>query len=57
MSMPTVPITTNVVSPNNVHGEVYSIRHYVIKFVRDLQTVTGLLLVFRYGFQISGRRL
>ena len=30
-----VPITTNV-SSNPVHGEVYSIQHYVIKFVSDL---------------------
>ena len=27
-----VPITTNVVSSNPAHGEVYSIQHYVIKF-------------------------
>jgi hypothetical protein len=27
-----VPITTNVVSLNPIHGEVYSIQHYVIKF-------------------------
>ena len=27
-----VPITTKVVSLNPVHGEVYSIQHYVIKF-------------------------
>jgi len=26
-----VPITTKVVSSNPVHGEVYSIQHYVIK--------------------------
>jgi hypothetical protein len=32
-----VPITTNVVSSNLVHGEVYSIQHYVIKFVSDLR--------------------
>jgi hypothetical protein len=31
-----VPITTKVVSLNPVHGEVYSIQHYVIKFVSDL---------------------
>ena len=31
-----VPITTHVVSSNPVHGEVYSIQHYVIKFVSDL---------------------
>jgi len=32
-----VPITTKVVSLNPVHGEVYSIQHYVIKFVNDLR--------------------
>jgi len=26
-----VPITSNVVSSNPVHGEMYSIQHYVIK--------------------------
>ena len=41
-----VPITTNVVSSNPVHGEVYSIQHYVIKFVSDLRRVYGFLLVF-----------
>ena len=29
-----VPITTKVVSSNPFHGEVYSIQHYVIKFVK-----------------------
>jgi len=28
--------TTNLVSLNLTHGEVYSIQHYVIKFVSDL---------------------
>jgi hypothetical protein len=28
-----VSITTKVMSSNPVHGEVYSIQHYVIKFV------------------------
>jgi len=32
----TVPITTNVVSSNPAHGEVYSMQHYVIIFVSDL---------------------
>jgi hypothetical protein len=36
-----VPITTNVVNSNPVHGEVYSIQHYVIKFVRELRQVCG----------------
>jgi hypothetical protein len=31
-----VHITTNVVSSDPVHSEVYSIQHYVIKFVSDL---------------------
>jgi hypothetical protein len=31
-----VPITTNVVSSNPDHGEVYLIQHYVIMFVSDL---------------------
>ena len=30
-----VPITTEVVILNSAHGEVYSIQHYVIKFVSD----------------------
>jgi hypothetical protein len=29
-----MPITTEVVSSNPAHGEVYSIQHYVIKFVQ-----------------------
>ena len=38
-----VPITTNVVSWNPIHDEVYSIQHYVIKFVSDLQQVGDFL--------------
>jgi hypothetical protein len=33
--MQSMPITTKVVSSNRVHGGVYSIQHYVIKFVSD----------------------
>ena len=29
-------INCKVMSSNPVHGEAYSIQHYVIKFVRDL---------------------
>ena len=36
-------ITTEVVSSNPVHGEVYSIQHYVIKFVSDLGQFGGFL--------------
>ena len=31
-----MPITTKVVSLNPVHGEVYYIQHYVIKFVSSM---------------------
>jgi hypothetical protein len=34
-----MPITTNVVSTNLVHDEVYLIQHYVIKVVSDLWQV------------------
>ena len=37
--------TTNVVSSNPVHGEVYSVQHYVIKFVSDFRQVGGFLRV------------
>jgi len=37
------PITTKVVSLNPAHGKVYSIQDYVIKFVSDLQQVSGFL--------------
>ena len=33
---------------SHVHGEVYSIQHYVIKFVSDLRQVGSFLLVFRF---------
>ena len=39
--MQSVPITTNVVSSNPAHGEVYSIHHYVIKSDGDLWQVSG----------------
>jgi hypothetical protein len=38
-----VAITTNVVSLNSADGEVYSIQHYVIKFVSDLWEAGGFL--------------
>jgi hypothetical protein len=38
-----VPITTKVVSSNPIHGKVYSIQHYVIKFASDLWQVSGFL--------------
>jgi len=42
-----VSITTKLVSLNLVHGEVYSIQHYVIKFDSDLRQVGGFLRVRR----------
>ena len=39
---------TNVVSLNSHSGEVYSIQHYVIKFVSDLGQVFGFLWVVRF---------
>ena len=41
------PITTKVVSSKPVHGEVYSIQHYVIKFVIDFRQVGGFLRLLR----------
>ena len=43
-----VPITTKVVSLNPVHGKVYSIQHYVIMFVSNLQHVGGFLWVLPF---------
>jgi hypothetical protein len=41
--MQSVPITTNFVNSNPVHGKVYSMQHDVIKFVSDLWQVSGFL--------------
>jgi hypothetical protein len=43
--MQAVHITTNVVSSNPAHGEMYSLQRYVIKFVSDLRQVGGFLRV------------
>ena len=48
LPMQSVPITIKVVSSNPAEGEVYSIPHYVIKFVSDLRQVGGFLLVLRF---------
>ena len=37
--MQSLHITTKDVSSNHVHGEVYSVQHYVIMFVSDLSVV------------------
>jgi cell shape-determining protein MreC len=48
-----VSITTIVVSSNPVHGEVYSIQHYVIKFVSDFSHFCDYLRVFRFAQPIK----
>ena len=48
-----VPITTKVVSSNPVHGEVYSIQHYVIKFVSGLRWVGGFIEILRFPLPIK----
>ena len=42
-----MPITIKVVSLNPVHYELYSIQHYVKKFVSDLWQVSGFPRIFR----------
>ena len=42
------PITSKVVSSNPIHGDVYSIQHYVIKFVSDLRQVDSFLWVLQF---------
>ena len=39
--MQSVAITTSVVSSNPAHVEVYSIQHYVVRFVSDFRQVGG----------------
>ena len=39
LPMQSVPITTNVLSSNPAHCGVYSIQHYMIKFVSDFRQV------------------
>ena len=41
-------VPSNVVSTNPTHCEVYSIQHYVIKFVSDLRQVGGFLWRHRF---------
>ena len=44
----TVSIITKIVSSNPIHGEMYSMQHYVIKFVCDLRQVDGFHRVLRF---------
>jgi hypothetical protein len=43
------------VSSNPVHGKVYSIQHYVIKFVCDLRQVSGSLSTQVYSINKTDR--
>jgi len=43
-----VPFTTKVLSSNPADGEVYSMQHYVIKFVSDLRQDCGFLQVLLF---------
>ena len=43
-----VPTTTKTESSNPDYNEVYTLQHYVKKFVSDLQQVSGFLWVLWY---------
>ena len=43
-----MPVTTKVVNSNPVHGEMYSIPHYVIKFGSYLRQVGGFPRELRF---------
>ena len=47
------PLVAERGSSNPAHGEVYSIHHYVIKFVSDLRQVSGFFRVLRFPSQIK----
>ena len=46
--MKSVPITTKTVTSYPAHDKVYSIQHYVINFVSDLQQVGNFLRVLPF---------
>ena len=46
--MQSVPISAKSVSSNPAHDKVYSIQHYIIKFVNDLRHVCGFPRVVRF---------
>ena len=46
--MQSLATTIKVASPNPANGDVYSIQHYVIKFVTDFQLVGGFLRVLQF---------
>jgi hypothetical protein len=48
LPMQSVHITTDVVSSNLDQGEVYSIKHHVMKLVSDLRQVGEFLQILRF---------
>jgi hypothetical protein len=52
LPMQSVPITTNIVSLNPTQA-VYSIQHYVIKFVSNMRQVCGFLRVLWFPLPIK----
>jgi hypothetical protein len=48
-----LPITSKAARWNPADGEVYSIQHYVIEFVSDLQQVFRFLHVLTFPLQIK----
>jgi hypothetical protein len=50
-----VPITTKVVISNPVHGEVYSIKYYVIKFVSCLMSCQSFysFIIVRTSYAVN----
>ena len=48
-----VPITSKVVSSNLVHGEVYSIQHYVTQYISDFRQIGSFRLVLQLPPPIS----
>jgi hypothetical protein len=53
LAVQSMPITSKVASWNPDDGEVYSIQHYVIEFVSDLQQVCRFLQVLQFPLQIK----
>ena len=48
-----ISVSTNVVSENPFHGDVYSIQQYVIKFVNNLRQIGDFLRVPRFHLPIK----
>ena len=53
LPLPSVPITTNVVSSIPAEGEMYSLQQYMIHVVSDLWQVGDFLMVFRFPSPIN----